>query len=81
MYSYLLVKVLANRNLSSLQICCLFYFYNRMQGIEQFRCALEVAPQNVSAHFGLAYGLLGMSKECASSGAFGWGASLLEVSH
>lgn len=52
-----------------------------MQGIEQFRYALEVAPQNVSAHFGLAYGLLGMSKECASSGAFGWGASLLEVSH
>ncbi|XP_020253519.1 LOW QUALITY PROTEIN: tetratricopeptide repeat protein SKI3-like [Asparagus officinalis] len=48
------------------------------KGIEQFRSALKIAPQNASAHFGLASGLLGLSKECASSGAFGWGASLLE---
>lgn len=48
------------------------------KGVEQFRRALEIAPHNVSAHFGLASGLLGWSKECVNSGAFGWGASLLE---
>ncbi|PKU77719.1 tetratricopeptide repeat protein SKI3 [Dendrobium catenatum] len=48
------------------------------KGIELFRHALEVSPQNVSAHFGLASGLLGLSKECASIGAYEWGASLLK---
>lgn len=48
------------------------------KGIEQFHCALQLAPSNVSAHFGLAHGLLGLSKECTSSGAFCWGSTLLE---
>ncbi|XP_077215961.1 tetratricopeptide repeat (TPR)-like superfamily protein isoform X2 [Tasmannia lanceolata] len=48
------------------------------KGVEQFRHALEIAPDNVSAHYGLAFGLLGLSKDCVNSGAFGWGASLLE---
>ncbi|KAJ8643682.1 hypothetical protein MRB53_005430 [Persea americana] len=48
------------------------------KGIEQFRRALEIEPHNVAAHYGLASGLLGLSKDCMNSGAFGWGASLLE---
>lgn len=56
-------------------IICIF-----VQGIEQFRRALEIEPHNVAAHYGLASGLLGLSKDCMDSGAFGWGASLLEVS-
>ncbi|OUZ99531.1 Tetratricopeptide repeat-containing domain [Macleaya cordata] len=48
------------------------------KGIEQFRQALDIAPQSVAAHFGLASGLLGLAKECVNSGAFGWGASLLQ---
>ncbi|XP_010932168.1 tetratricopeptide repeat protein SKI3 isoform X1 [Elaeis guineensis] len=47
------------------------------KGVEQFRHALEMTPHNVSAHFGLASGLLAWSKDCIKSGAFGWGASLL----
>ncbi|GMI82416.1 wax restorer [Hibiscus trionum] len=48
------------------------------KGIEQFRQALKISPQNTSALYGLASGLLGMSKECRNSGAFRWAASLLE---
>ncbi|PIA27465.1 hypothetical protein AQUCO_07700023v1 [Aquilegia coerulea] len=51
---------------------------NFRKGIEHFRLALEVVPQNAAANFGLASGLLGLSKECVSSGAFSWGALLLE---
>lgn len=51
-----------------------------VQGIEQFRRALEIEPHNVAANYGLASGLLGLSKDCVDSGAFGWGSSLLEVS-
>ncbi|XP_008799156.2 tetratricopeptide repeat protein SKI3 isoform X2 [Phoenix dactylifera] len=47
------------------------------KGVEQFRHALEITPHNVSAHFGLASGLLAWSNDCINSGAFGWGASLL----
>ncbi|WOL13945.1 tetratricopeptide repeat protein SKI3 isoform X1 [Canna indica] len=47
------------------------------KGVEQFRCALELAPCNLSAHFGLASGLLGWSKDCIKSGAFVWAADLL----
>lgn len=47
------------------------------KGVEQFRRALEITPHNVSAHFGLASGLLAWSKDCINFGAFGWGASLL----
>ncbi|KAJ4965925.1 hypothetical protein NE237_017774 [Protea cynaroides] len=47
-------------------------------GIEQFRKALETSPHNVAALYGLTSGLLGLSKECVHSGAFGWGTSLLE---
>ncbi|KAJ0987147.1 hypothetical protein J5N97_005503 [Dioscorea zingiberensis] len=48
------------------------------KGVEQFRCALDIAPHNVSAQLGLASGLLRLSKDCVISGAFGWGAALLE---
>ncbi|KAK6277550.1 hypothetical protein POUND7_017873 [Theobroma cacao] len=48
------------------------------KGIEQFQQALKISPQNLSALYGLASGLLGLSKECINSGAFSWGASLLE---
>ncbi|KAK9269809.1 hypothetical protein L1049_025382 [Liquidambar formosana] len=48
------------------------------KGVEQFRLALDISPQSVSAHYGLASGLLGLSKECINLGAFRWGASLLE---
>ncbi|KAF5205678.1 Tetratricopeptide repeat protein [Thalictrum thalictroides] len=50
----------------------------KSKGIEHFRLAVEVAPQNASTNFRLAAGFLGLSKECVNSGAFGWGASLLE---
>ncbi|RRT39850.1 hypothetical protein B296_00057755 [Ensete ventricosum] len=49
-------------------------------GVEQFRCAMELAPHNISAHLGLASGLLGWSKDCIKSGAFGWAADLLQGS-
>ncbi|RVX15851.1 Tetratricopeptide repeat protein SKI3 [Vitis vinifera] len=49
-----------------------------MKGIEQFRQALEISPKSVSAHYGLASGLLSLSKECTNLGAFRWGTSLLE---
>ncbi|KAL6996045.1 hypothetical protein U1Q18_006180 [Sarracenia purpurea var. burkii] len=48
------------------------------KGVEQFQQALRISPQNASAHYGLASALLGLSKECINSGAFKWGASLLE---
>ncbi|XP_044511086.1 tetratricopeptide repeat protein SKI3 isoform X2 [Mangifera indica] len=48
------------------------------KGVEQFQQALNISPQNVSAHYGLASGLLGWAKECINMGAFRWGASLLE---
>lgn len=48
------------------------------KGVEQFRHALKIEPHNVAANYGLASGLLGLSKDCVDSGAFSWGASLLE---
>lgn len=48
------------------------------KGIEQFQLALQISPHNTSAQYGLASGLLVFSKECINSGAFKWGASLLE---
>lgn len=48
------------------------------KGVEQFQQALKISPESVSAHYGLASGLLGLSKECISLGAFKWGSSLLE---
>ncbi|KAJ8772613.1 hypothetical protein K2173_027790 [Erythroxylum novogranatense] len=48
------------------------------KGIEQFQRALEMSPQNVSAKYGLASGLLSLSKESMNLGAFRWAASLLE---
>ncbi|PSR99466.1 Tetratricopeptide repeat protein, partial [Actinidia chinensis var. chinensis] len=48
------------------------------KGVEQFQQALRISPQNISAQYGLASALLGLSKECINSGAFKWGASLLE---
>lgn len=50
-----------------------------LKGIEQFQQALQISPQCVSAHYGLASGLLGLAKECIYLGAFQWGATLLEV--
>ncbi|KAL5778461.1 hypothetical protein ACOSP7_011387 [Xanthoceras sorbifolium] len=51
------------------------------KGIEQFQQALKISPQDVSARYGLATALLGLSKECIKLGAFRWGASLLEDAH
>lgn len=48
------------------------------KGIEQFQQALKISPHNASAYYGLASALLGLAKECVNSGAFRWGASLLE---
>ncbi|GAB4861706.1 hypothetical protein Ancab_036959 [Ancistrocladus abbreviatus] len=48
------------------------------KGIEQFQQALKLCPENVSARYGLASGLLALSKECINTGAFVWAASLLE---
>ncbi|KAL4333634.1 hypothetical protein GQ457_07G027760 [Hibiscus cannabinus] len=48
------------------------------KGIEKFQQALKISPQNTSALYGLASGMLGLSKECRNSGAFRWAASLLE---
>ncbi|XP_062095630.1 tetratricopeptide repeat protein SKI3-like [Humulus lupulus] len=48
------------------------------KGIEQFRRALEISPECISANYGLASGLLGWAKECICLGAFQWGATLLE---
>lgn len=50
-----------------------------IKGVEQFHEALHISPKNVAAHYGLASGLLSLSKECINLGAFKWGASLLEV--
>ncbi|KAL6013539.1 hypothetical protein ACLOJK_004037 [Asimina triloba] len=47
-------------------------------GVEQFRLALKIEPNSIAAQYGLASGLLGFSKDCVSSGAFVWGAALLE---
>jgi alkyl sulfatase BDS1-like metallo-beta-lactamase superfamily hydrolase len=49
------------------------------QGVEQFRSALEMAPRNHSAYFGLASALLAWARNCVTTGAFGWAASLLKV--
>uniref|UniRef100_A0A6V7QSG7 Tetratricopeptide repeat protein SKI3 n=1 Tax=Ananas comosus var. bracteatus TaxID=296719 RepID=A0A6V7QSG7_ANACO len=46
--------------------------------VEQFSSALETVPNNLAAQFGLASGLLGWSRQCITSGAFGWGATLLK---
>uniref|UniRef100_A0A6N2K3A7 DUF547 domain-containing protein n=1 Tax=Salix viminalis TaxID=40686 RepID=A0A6N2K3A7_SALVM len=54
---------------------------NFQKGVEQFQRALEISPQNVSANYGLASGLLAWSKECINMGAFRWGASLLELNY
>lgn len=48
------------------------------KGIEYFRHALKISHLNVAAVHGLASSLLGLAKECATSGAFGWATSLLE---
>ncbi|KAF5747268.1 tetratricopeptide repeat protein 37-like [Tripterygium wilfordii] len=48
------------------------------KGVEQFVQALKISPENVDAHYGLASGFLFLSKECINSGAFRWGASVLE---
>ncbi|KAL9445641.1 hypothetical protein AB3S75_013513 [Citrus x aurantiifolia] len=51
---------------------------NFRKGVEQFQLALKISSENVSAHYGLASGLLGLAKQCINLGAFRWGASLLE---
>ncbi|CAL4923688.1 unnamed protein product [Urochloa decumbens] len=48
------------------------------KGVEQFRSALEMAPHNHSAYFGLASALLAWARNCVTTGAFGWAASLLK---
>lgn len=54
-------------------------FVSKLKGVEQFQEALKISPLNVSAHYGLGSAFLGFAKECINSGAFRWGASLLEV--
>ncbi|KAH9287903.1 hypothetical protein KI387_032020, partial [Taxus chinensis] len=46
------------------------------KAIDHFRFAIESAPQNLAAQYGLASALLGMSKECIALGAFGWASDL-----
>ncbi|CAM8996201.1 unnamed protein product [Rhodiola kirilowii] len=46
--------------------------------LEQFRRAMEISPQNISTHYGLASALFGLAKDCNSLGAYGWASSLLE---
>lgn len=48
------------------------------KGVEQFRSAIEMAPHNHSAFFGLASALLAWSKHCVTTGAFTWAANLLK---
>lgn len=48
------------------------------QGVEAFQQALEISPKSVSAHYGLASGLLCLAKECNNLGAYRWGATVLE---
>ncbi|XP_078443584.1 tetratricopeptide repeat (TPR)-like superfamily protein isoform X2 [Wolffia australiana] len=48
------------------------------EGVEQFRRALNLSPNNFSVHFGLSSALLSLSKECINYGAFSWATSLLE---
>ncbi|VAH17868.1 unnamed protein product [Triticum turgidum subsp. durum] len=48
------------------------------KGVEQFRSAVEMAPHNHSAYFGLASALLAWSKHCVTIGAFTWAANLLK---
>lgn len=50
------------------------------KGVETFQQALEISPKSVSAHYGLAAGMLGLAKECNNLGAYRWGATVLEVS-
>lgn len=69
-------------NVSIHNLCIqIFYFLQntRCQGVEQFRAALEMAPRNHSAYFGLASALLAWARNCVTTGAFGWAASLLKV--
>ncbi|KAL9238058.1 hypothetical protein vseg_012534 [Gypsophila vaccaria] len=48
------------------------------KAIDQFRDALAICSQCVSGQYGLAFGLLALSKECIKQGAFSWASSLLE---
>lgn len=50
-----------------------------VKGVEAFQQALEISPKSVSAHYGLASGLLCLAKECNNLGAYRWGATVLEV--
>ncbi|KAJ3694701.1 hypothetical protein LUZ60_000078 [Juncus effusus] len=48
------------------------------EGVERFRDALKTAPNNLSAQFGFASGLLSWARNCINSGAFIWAATLLQ---
>ncbi|KAH8947142.1 hypothetical protein BDL97_11G024900 [Sphagnum fallax] len=48
------------------------------QASEMFHSALDKAPQHVVAQCGLGTALLGRARECISTGAFAWAATLLE---
>jgi hypothetical protein len=50
-----------------------------LQASEMFHSALDKAPQHVVAQCGLGTALLGRARECISTGAFAWAATLLEV--
>lgn len=49
------------------------------KGVDHFRQALEISHHCVSAYYGLAFGLLGFSRNCIYRGAYWWGASILKV--
>ncbi|CAI9115330.1 OLC1v1016211C1 [Oldenlandia corymbosa var. corymbosa] len=48
------------------------------KAVEHFKQALGISPQNVAANYGLSSAIYGLAKECIDSGAYKWGASLLE---
>src|SRR6185312_1111905 len=69
-------------NVSIQDLCILKFDFmqnTQHQGVEQFRSALEMAPHNHSVYFGLASALLAWSRNCVTTGAFGWAATLLKV--
>ncbi|RYR54760.1 hypothetical protein Ahy_A06g030040 [Arachis hypogaea] len=43
------------------------------KGVKQFRQALEISSQCMTAQYGLALGLLYLAKDCMNMGAFNWG--------
>jgi superkiller protein 3 len=56
---------------------CLVWNWCRL--LSSFDLLLQLMPEDLSANFGLASGLLGWARECTSLGAFRYAATLLKV--